>query len=53
VTVRRRAPFSARRLALTLVEPRVVEIANPAPTGLRAVAHRPTRGAAHPLDRHR
>jgi hypothetical protein len=52
VTVRRRAPFSARRLALTLVEERALHVANAAPTGLRALTRRPTRSAAHPLSRH-
>jgi hypothetical protein len=40
-------------LALTLVEARAIQIANAAPTRLRAVASRPTRGAAHPLGRRR
>jgi len=53
VTIRLRAPFSARHLARALVDARAIEIANAAHSGLRAVARRPTRGAAHPLRPHR
>jgi hypothetical protein len=53
VTIRRRAPFSARHLALALVETRAIEIANAAPACLRAITDRSTRGAAHPLGRSR
>jgi hypothetical protein len=53
VTRHRSAPFSARHLALALVETRAIDIASAAPACLRAITGRSTRGAAHPLGRHR